>query len=196
MHSLPPWLRKITAVSLLAGLVALVVFFGVRPTIESHLSLQDNLAHSQDLIDRLSRTGERRESLLRRIDALESSMRDSGALLLSETEPLAAAELREAVKRLIDQTGGELQSSQNLAASDVEGFKKVAIRVGLKTNVHQLKPLLYGLEAQRPYLFVEALEIKARKSRRKEAADSGATEAPALLARLDIYGYILPGAEP
>ena len=56
--------------------------------------------------------------------------------------------------------------------------------------------LLYELEAQRPYLFVDTLEIKPRKARRRAQASEAAAQAPSLLARLDLYGYILAEAGP
>ncbi len=148
------------------------------------------------MITGLSKTVERRDLLRQRIDALEGSLMNSGMLLRSETEPLAAAELRETVKRIIGRTGGELQSSQNLSAVDEAGFKRVAIRIAFKGTVQELKPLLYELEAQRPYLFVDTLEIKARKARRRAQASEAAAQAPSLLARLDLYGYILAEAGP
>jgi hypothetical protein len=50
--------------------------------------------------------------------------------------------------------------------------------------------LLYELEAQRPYLFVETLEIKSRVRRSRQNRERS-DEAPLLMARFDIYGYIL-----
>ena len=111
---------------------------------------------------------------------------------------MATAELRETVKRIIGQTGGELQSSQNLTALDEGGFKRVAIRIAVKVTIQELQSLLYQIEALRPYLLVETLEIKSRRTRRREQARGGIAETQPLplLARLDIYGYIQPKAEP
>ena len=190
MHALPPWLSKLSAVALLAGILLLFVVYAISPIVERHRELRDDLAHSGDMITHLSAAGERRELLVKQIEVLERSVIDSGLLLQSETEPLAAAELRETVKRIIGRTGGELQSSQNLTASDVEGFKRIAIRVALRANIQQFVPLLYELEAQRPYLFVETLEIKSRVRRSRQNRERS-DETPLLMARFDIYGYIL-----
>lgn len=188
-----PRLSKLAALTLLAGLLFLGVVYAVLPTVEYHQTVQEDLAHTQAVIARLSSTGQRREALLSRIETLKASLIDNGFLLRSETDAFAAAELRETVERVIDRTGGELQSSQNLSASVVEGFKRIAIRIVLRGTIQELMPLLYELEAQRPYLFVEVLEIKSR-SRRKRQKGNQASETGTLAARLDIYGYVLSEA--
>jgi hypothetical protein len=194
MRSLPPWLSKLAAVTLVAGLTALVALYGVLPIVEQYSSLQGDLVHSQEMITGLSKTGERRDILVKRIELLESSLMGSGVLLQSVSESLATAELRETVKRIIERTGGELQSSQNLSVVDKSGFKRVAIRIAFRGTIEELKPLLYELEAHRPYLFVNTLEIKTGRSRRPAQASEAAAQAPSLLARLDLYGYILSEA--
>jgi len=62
--------------------------------------------------------------------------------------------------------------------------------VALRANIQQFVPLLYELEAQRPYLFVETLEIKSRVRRSRQNRERS-DEAPLLMTRFDIYGYIL-----
>ena len=190
MRTLSPWLGRLVALALFVGFLLLCVVYVVLPAAEHHRTVRQDLAHTRDLIARLSRTGQRRELLQQQVETLEDSLIDSGFLLQSETDAFAAAELRETVERIMDRTGGELQSSQNLSVTDVEGFKRIAIRVALRGTIREFMPLLYELEAQRPYLFVETLEIKSRSRRKKQKA-SRPIQTGLLSARLDIYGYVL-----
>ena len=191
MTALPPWMSKLAAVGLLLALLAAVTFQIVLPVVEERRTIQDGLDHNHMMIERLSALGAKRGELAEHIRQLEESVEASGLLLNSANELLAAAELRDYVESAIRTHGGELQSSQSLTSENFEGLMRSGIRVTLTATIEELVPALHNLEGQRPYLFVESLEIRARQ-RRRRGDESAAATSPVLTVRFDVHGYLVP----
>ena len=63
------------------------------------------------------------------------------------------------------------------------------MRVQLTANLPSLARILYSLEAAKPFVFIDNLDIKNRRVRRtaKEQNDN-----PELVVRFDLFGYLRP----
>ena len=191
MNALPSWMSKLAALGLLIGLIAAVAVLIVLPAVEKRQAIKDGLEHSHDVIERLSALAPRREELAATAEALDEDLEVSGLLMTSANELLAAAELRDYVERAIGMHGGELQSSQGLPTTETEGLRRSGIRVTMTASIGELAGTLYMLEEQRPYLFIESLEIRSRqRKRRRDDAALQETLLP-LTVRFDVHGYLL-----
>ena len=121
------------------------------------------------------------------LDELARRTAKSGVYLAGNTDSLAAAGLQEDVSAKIGRAGGTLRSVQILPATSDGDFKKVSVRVQLTATLAAFSELLYSLEAARPFVFVDNLDIKNRRTRSNDA-----NQDPELIIRFDLYGYLRP----
>ncbi len=189
MHELPAWLSRLTAVLLLVGLIAFAVFGVALPVMTAYDETEGSLAHTRELLARYEQASSRKSALAARLAELGDRQAQTGIYIKGATDAVAAADLQERIKSAIASTGGELKSTQILTVRDEGEFQRVTLRVAMTGRIVNLYRLLYALEGGRPYLFVDNLDVKARRSRRKKeeaAAD------PKLTIRFDLFGYLKP----
>lgn len=189
--ALPPWLSRATALALLFGLILLAYAVVVAPLVAGYRQSEGAVAEARELLAGYRSVAARRDQLEAQLAALADRQDDSGLYLAGATDALAAAALQDDVKGAIEAGGGNLRSIQILPAEDEEGFRRVGVRVQLTATVNDLLRILHGIEAGRPFLFVDALEINNRRARRRNR-DEAETMDPVLLVRLDVAGYQQP----
>lgn len=189
--ALPPWLSRATALALLFGLILLAYAVVVAPLVAGYRQSERAVAEAGELLAGYRSVAARRDQLEAQLEALADRQDDSGLYLAGATDALAAAALQDDVKGAIEAGGGNLRSIQILPAEDEEGFRRVGVRVQLTATVNDLLRILHGIEAGRPFLFVDALEINNRRARRR-SRDEAETMDPVLLVRLDVAGYQQP----
>jgi len=189
--ALPPWLSRATALALLFGLILLAYAVVVAPLVAGYRQSERAVAEAGELLAGYRSVAARRDQLEAQLAALADRQDDSGLYLAGATDALAAAALQDDVKGAIEAGGGNLRSIQILTAEDEEGFRRVGVRVQLTATVNDLLRILHGIEADRPFLFVDALEVNNRRARRR-SRDEAETMDPVLLVRLDVAGYQQP----
>lgn len=189
--ALPPWLSRATALALLFGLILLAYAVVVAPLVAGYRQSERAVAEAGELLAGYRSVAARRDQLEAQLAALADRQDDSGLYLAGATDALAAAALQDDVKGAIEAGGGNLRSIQILTAEDEEGFRRVGVRVQLTATVNDLLRILHGIEAGRPFLFVDALEVNNRRARRR-SRDEAETMDPVLLVRLDVAGYQQP----
>ena len=190
MRELPAWLSRLTAVLLLFALIAFAVFGVALPVRTAYDETEGALAHTRELLARYERASARKSALAARLAELGKRQAQTGIYVKGATDAVAAADLQERIKAAIASAGGELKSTQILTVRDEGEFQRVTLRVAMTGRVVNLYRLLYTLEGGRPYLFVDNLDVKARRSRRKKDEDANAD--PQLTIRFDLYGYLKP----
>ncbi|NIR61316.1 MAG: general secretion pathway protein, partial [Gammaproteobacteria bacterium] len=99
-------------------------------------------------------------TLKTRLEELRRRQAESGVYLRGETDALAAAELQDGVKQTIVSSGGQVRSIQTLPTETRSGFERVTVRVQYTGSMQTLLHVLYELEAHRPLLFVDHLDIR------------------------------------
>jgi hypothetical protein len=80
---------------------------------------------------------------------------------------------------------------QLLAVRQEEGFQRVSMAVALKAPIESLQSILYEIENQSPYFFIEKLELRRDRSFAQMADSEKESE---LQVRLEFYGYMPPEA--
>jgi general secretion pathway protein M len=104
--------------------------------------------------------------------------------LQSDTESLATAELQRIVKQIIAGNQGEILSTQVMDATDEQGFKRISIRIRMKSRLDETVRIFHALESNQTYLFIEDVNIRSRQIARRRLPSNKAIEAA--MAQLDI----------
>ena len=173
------------------GLLFVVVWFCytlvLAPIISAYSETDDKIEDAKAQLARLESISQSYPALKAQLDELARRTAQSGVYLAGNTDALAAAGLQEDVSAQIDRAGGTLRSVQILPATSDGDFKRVSVRVQLTATLAQFTKLLYSLEAARPFVFVDNLDIKNRRTRTREEDQN-----PELIIRFDLYGYLRP----
>lgn len=190
---LPGWMSRLAAISLLFGLAATAYVFVVPPLVAGYVGDREALAEARERLGRYRRIAATRPEVQAQIDAMEERGAARGNYLTGRTDALAAAELQNRVKKIIETNGGKLRSIQTVPGKADGAFQRVTIRVQLAAPIDSLHRTIYALEAEKPFLFLDNIDIgNRRRGRRKKAPDDAD---PALTVRFDLFGYLQPEVE-
>lgn len=86
-------------------------------------------------------------------------------LAFADTDPgRAAAQLQARLKSLVDSSGGKLLSTQMLPIEPEGAFYRLSARLRVQVSDEAIGNVLYRLESDVPYLFIEALTVTTRRS--------------------------------
>ncbi len=88
--------------------------------------------------------------------------------------------------------GGQLRSIQSLPVRSDGDFRGIAVRVQISANFSSFHHLLYELESEKPFVFVDNLDVRNRRGNRRAARENFD---PQLTIRFDLAGYLRPEAQ-
>ncbi len=189
MRPLPRLLQRFLAVGLLVAAGALVYAGIVAPIRERFAEYDQSIALSQQLLVRYRKELVDPAELERQRDALKRAGATQGGLLRGDNEAIAGAFVQHFVTTAVEGGGGTLRSIQVLPVKDDSGFRRVTTRAQVNLTQSGLRDVIYKIEAARPYLFIDNLDVRrSRRSRRKQGDDE--TEDAQLLVRMDVFGYL------
>ena len=187
--NLPAWTSRLSAVGLLAAVTAALAVFAVLPAIEAYDDTDAALALAAEQTTGFERVARVRSAYEARLEDLTARESASRLYLQGSTDALAAANLQDKVNGVIEQHGGTVRSIQILAARDDGEFRRVSVRVQFSASTESLFRAVYSLEAARPFVFIENLDIRNRRTRRRANRQ---TDNPALNVSLDLFGFVRP----
>jgi hypothetical protein len=190
--SLAPRERRIIALAILIGVLAALWSGLVGPLLNVGREHEDYVAKQQKLLTGYRKLASTGASLQTQLDALRASQEREAGFLDGATVALAAAKLQSDLKRLIEASGGEVKSTLNLPPLETGDFKRIGIRLDLRTNVSGLQEAIYALETFTPQLFIDKLDIRTAGS---DGSADAATKEPNLTVICEVYGY-LRGTQP
>ncbi len=190
--TLPRWTSRLAALALLAGVLVLFYAVVVAPLASGYVETGRAIAQAREALGRYQRIARSREAFEQRLEELRVRQSASGVYLSGSTDALAGAELQELVNKTVEAGGGRQRSVQILPVKTDGEFRRVGVRVQMTATVAQLARVLYALEAGPPYLFVDNLDIRNRRARRRR--NRPIEMDPTLLIRLDLSGYLRPEA--
>ena len=182
---------RLTAITLLIGVVGLSAAFLAWPAWQAYRADAEAIEYGRDKLQRFRTLAGQQGELDRELQAMRTST-DLAQLLLPEgTVTLAAAKLQEQLKRIVESSGGRLTSTQVLAPELAAGFQKVGVNVRMSVSVPALQQVLHSLEGALPVLVIDNLLIISRGQRasrrlRNRAQASGRTPAPSAAPMLDV----------
>jgi general secretion pathway protein M len=178
------------ALALLAGLLLAGYTFVVAPVLAAYRDTGEAIQEAQDLLQRYRALAGERTQLIEELAALEERAAQAGGYLEGSTDALAAVELQDRVRRIIEGAGGQLQSTQILPASAIDAtapVRRAALRIQLEIAINGLQSVLYELETGQPYLFVNELTVRQRRTRRRANTPE---EEPVLDVSFEVFGYV------
>jgi general secretion pathway protein M len=188
-RALPPWLSRLAALLLLIGVIVGGYLLAVVPLVAHYRETETALEHAREMIASYQRIAVSRPALEKRLNELTQQQSLSGLYVSAETEALAAADLQGKVSAIIQRSGGQLRSIQSLPSQADEGLRGIGVRVHFTGTTATLEQVIYDLEADKPLLFVDKLQIQNRMRRRR---DREAQDNPNLVIRFDVLGYLRP----
>lgn len=192
MRPLSPTARRVIALILLVGVIAIPYVFIVQPLVAKHRENRDTIAQYQDQLQSYRRIAANRPQLQARHEQLLRDPISQDAYLSGESEALVAANLQNRVKKIIEANGGQLASTQILQSGDEDGFRVVTIRVRMTADIDAASKIFYALEAGQPFLFVDGVDISARQARRRRRNQRTVPQNVNLNINYDVYGYMRP----
>jgi len=194
MSEMHPFIQRLVALAILAGVIAAAIVFGVMPVAERIQAADETLELDRQLLRRFSAAAASPGVYDTRLAALRARIEQSNLYLRAETEPLAAVALQEEVKRAVGQFGGELRSVQSLPSQEVNGLTRIGLRVGMTGEIEAVLRVLDQLESGEPLVFAETLQIQETSRRRRRNLDAE-PEVTLLSVQFDIFGYLPPEVE-
>jgi general secretion pathway protein M len=175
----------------LLGLLLLAGYaFVVAPVIAAYRDTGQAIQEAGELLQRYRALAGERLQLSEQLAELEERAAQAGGYLEGSTDALAAVELQDRVRRIIEHAGGQLQSTQILPASAIDAtaaVRRAALRIQLAIAIKGLQSVLYELESGQPYLFVNELTVRQRRTRRRTNVPE---EEPVLDVTFEVFGYV------
>lgn len=189
-----PWLSRLAALLLLVGVLAVAYIWAIQPVIDAYAEADHAIEEARDLLSRFEGRGMARDALKNQAESLGRDTTSAAYYLTGQTDALAAADLQSRVQSLIESVGGHVASLQSLPGQDEQGFRRVTIRLQMRTTIGPLMQILHSLETGTPLLFVDNLDIQGRPALADDNED--AKTEPVLTVGLDVYGYLVAEAPP
>jgi general secretion pathway protein M len=151
------------AVALPLLLLTIAFFAGVHPAWQRHQQLGEDVEAAAAL---LSRHGSEAETIRALRADLEQRTRQAEAddsIFPLQTEGLATALLSSKIKQISDSQGATIKSTQALSSAAAEAMTRLSIRVELSGTSQVLQKVIYQVEAHRPFLFIDSLELRQER---------------------------------
>jgi general secretion pathway protein M len=191
MTSMSKGVKRAAALALLFLVLWLAWIVVVSPVISAYRETNERIASTSERLNRFQGISNNYPALKQQIENLVRQTAKSGIYLAGNTDSLAAANLQEGVSGTIERNGGTLRSVQILPVTDDGDFRKVTVRVQMTATLPAFTRILYSLEADKPFVFIDNLDIKNRRARARNQ-DQNQTQNPELVIRFDLYGYLRP----
>ncbi len=186
---LPPWASKLLGVALSLAVLGASYLYIVSPVLAAYRNAEESLVETRGLVERYEGLALGKAVHQDRLEELRIRQTGTGSYLSGATDALAAAELQERIRGLVIRHGGQLRSIQNLPARSDGGFRGIAVRVQFSANLSSFHLLLYELESEKPFVFVDNLDVRNRRGNRQAALEN---LDPQLMIRFDLSGYLRP----
>lgn len=199
---LSPLISRLLALGLLLGLLFLLFGLVAAPLMTEYEANEAAIARAHGLETRYRTIGASRAALMRQLTEMERSLQISKFSFSGTGDALTGAKIQSTVKDLIGKAGGRLNSTQILTAVEEAGFRRVAIRVQMVSDIAALQAVLHKLETMTPYLFIDNMVLRKnaatrRRPARRRTGGKYAARPPEddgqLNIRFDVLGYSKPG---
>lgn len=180
--------NRLLALGILFILVLLFVMLVVNPYLGVLSASSDYVSDQAFQLQRGNKMLDKKEYYLDEIDRFQDSFSAEDIYLSSAKKALATAEIQQIIKRISSQSDAELISSQPVSADDAE-VNRVGLSVRVRADIFSLQKLLYKIEAGKPNLFVEEIQID-RGSRTIFKFQNLESNNQSLNINIKLFGYI------
>lgn len=175
---------RLLALFLFIAVLVVVVAAIAIPAMASNRHYDELIEGMQNQVQVYQRVSRHSKEYERAYLQLQRKQKSDRRYLKSNTESLATAELQRTVKQVISRNQGEILSAQVIRSSEEEGFKRITVRIRMKSTLEEMVKTFHSLETNKPYLFVDNITIRSRNVARRRVRGSQAIEQA--VAKLDI----------
>jgi len=186
------WASRILALAILVAAVGFLQLMVGQPLIDSFIEHRESIGRSQKILAKYQQLNTTREQLRSRLKEVKTAHKSGGLLLTGGNAQLAGAKLQNSLKSLIELNKAGLGSMQLLPVAEEEGFQRVSMVVNFKATTESLQAIIYEIETQAPYLFVDKLELRNNRAITSRTINENPDE---LQVRLEIFGYMPSDAQ-
>lgn len=163
----------------------------LQPLIDSFLQHRQSIRQSQVALAKYQELNASRAQLDPNLQQLQTEQENEDDRLLSGSGPqLAGANLQNRLKGLIEENRGRLSSMQMLPVGEEEGFQRISLAISMGATIQSLQPILYAIEYQRPYLFIENLELRSNSGTFEVQDAEGQIGSDEIQVQMEVYGYL------
>jgi general secretion pathway protein M len=188
--NLSPLSRRLLAIAILFGVIYAVVFGFALPAWQAYDEARSTGAELEIGLKRMAAIAGDQATLDIQLAQMRSRRAASPGFLTGATDTLAAVELQTHLKSATESAHGEFRSAQILPARDEGSFRRISVRTQMKVRFEELIHILYQLESETPFLFVENLQISAEPRARQRGETGLLDDNPVLGVAFDLSGYL------
>ena len=181
------WMGRSVAVAILIGIGAAAWFMLAEPLIASFFEHRESIARSQEMLVKYKALVSTSKEIDLGLRKLHTAQQNEDRLLKGASTQLVGAMLQNRLKEIIDVNKGSLTSIQVLPVRDEEGFKRIPLAVTLTASVESLQKIVYMIEDESPYLFIENLELQSNRGMMEVSEEQGS---PDLQVHFEVFGYM------
>jgi len=180
---------RLLALALVLIPAILLVNYVLWPLVESYVSTGDDLMTTRDEIVHYQRLLNELPALQAAVTRLERTQPLSPYLLAGKNRALAAAGLQKQLQDAATKYGVTILSLRVQNPVSAGPLERISVEARLRAGTEEMRDLLYFIESNQPYLFIEDLSVNVRHPGRRRTAPGG------LEASLTLYGLRKPDAQ-
>ena len=161
-------MRRLAAIGLLLAAVGVVAALLVLPLASHFGELRADIARQRDLLARFEAFAANKGAAEDLAGRSQAAMQ-SGIFLAGETDALRTANLQALITDIAVKHGARLSSARALPAQERDGLRFIGVQAELDADMPRLQAIMLAFEAQRPYLFIQSLQVAPVSGRRPDS---------------------------
>jgi len=162
--------QRLAAIGLLLAAVGLVAALLIVPLATHFGELRADIARQRDLLVRFEAFAANKAAAEDLAGRSQAAMQ-SGIFLAGETDALRTANLQALITDIAGKYGVRLASARALPAHEQDGLHFIGVQAELNADMRQLQAIMLAFEAQRPYLFIQSLQVVPGTGQRSDGDD-------------------------
>jgi hypothetical protein len=183
---------RLLALGILLTVVAAAWLAVAEPIAAAFAAQDEDIAQSHRMLAAYERRIALRPVIEAKLDGLKLQQTANTGVIDGASAELAAASIQSVVKALIEAQSGQILSAQNLPPVATDGFQRIDVQYEATLPMTRVKEAAYRIETATPYLFLDAVDIRAPESWQ---LGPYATEPPPVDVRWTVHGYRWVGAK-
>ena len=178
---------RIAAVGLLVLALVLAVTAVALPVNAAFRRFDGSIASLKAQLARYDAMERMRTPLQEQLTRLTAQQASAEDLMGGGSASVAGARLQDLIKRHVSDAGGNFVSAQSLPVEIESEFERIGLRVQFNITTEGLARAIQAIEAGKPLLIIENLDIRGRPVRKGDEFD--ATRAVPLVVTVEVVGF-------
>lgn len=189
LNRFPLLARRALALAILIAVIGVIGAVTLLPVLNRSAEYDESIDNLGFQLQRYLRLVDQEAPLQKRLSQLTSQDRQGEGLLAGESDAIAAANLQALFKQWVQEAGGRLESTQIIPSSTEGVMERIGIRAQFSGDIGALQGVLFELEFGETMLFVDRLEVRSKRSRRRTRQNEPTVSDTLLSVSLEISGY-------